>query len=190
MNELRRVGRWMRIHPKLTLSISIVLVGPLLGAALQDALFMDLVGGIEGIAILTPITLLLGLVALVSFLARRSVGNILRYSLVVGLALILSLVCFLETAHLINYWKVNAVESYVLRAASILDRIKAETHAYPEELPIDIIGEPPSLLSDYGTYTATKDAFCFEYIDEPAGWAGGEGFLKFDSSTRKWVEER
>ncbi len=180
----------MRIHPKLIVLISIVLIGILLGAALQDALFMDFVGGMEGIAILTPITLLLGLVALACFLAKRSVGNILKYSLVVGLALILSLVCFLETAHLISYWKVNAVESYVLRAASILDRIKARTGAYPEALPTDIIGEPPSLFRDYGTYTATKDTFCFEYINEPAGWAGGEGFLKFDSSTRKWVEDR
>jgi hypothetical protein len=60
-------------------------------------------------------------------------------------------VCFLETAHLIGYWKVNAVESYVLRAASILDRIKARTGAYPETLPTAIMGEPPSLFRDYDT---------------------------------------
>ncbi len=107
-----------------------------------------------------------------------------------GVASILSLVCLLGTASLISRWKVNAVEAYVSRAASILDRIKAETHAYPETLPTELIGEPPSLLSDYGTYTATKDTFCFEYINEPAGWAGGGGFLKFESSNRQWVEER
>jgi hypothetical protein len=151
---------------------------------------MDFVVAMEGIIILTPITLFLGLITLACFLAQRSVGNILKYSLVLGLALILSFGCLLETACLINNWKVNAVESYVFRASSVLDRIKAETHAYPEELPIDIIGEPPSLFRHYGTYTATNDTFCFEYIDEPAGWAGGEGFLKFDSSTRKWIEDR
>jgi hypothetical protein len=84
----------MRIHPKLIVSISIVLIGIPLGAVLQDALFMDFVVAMEGIIILTPITLLLGLIALVCFLAKRSVANILKYSLVVGLALILSLVCF------------------------------------------------------------------------------------------------
>jgi hypothetical protein len=180
----------MRIYPKIIVSISIVLIGIFLGAALQDALVMDCMAAMEGIIILTPITLLLGLIALVRFLVRRSVGKILRYSLVVGVTLILSLALLSETACLINNWKVNAVDSYVLRAAAILDRIKAKTGAYPEGLPVEIIGEPPSLLRDYGNYTATKDTFSFEYINEPAGWAGGEGFLKFDSSTRKWVEER
>jgi len=190
MNLLDQLNGGMRKHSLLALFISIVFVGILLGAALQNALFMDFLVVMQSLVILTPLTLLLGLIASVCFIARRSVGIYLKYSLVVSLALLLSLVSLFGTACLINRWKVDAVESYVLRAATILDRIKAETRAYPETLPINIIGEPPSLLRDYGDYTATKDTFCFEYIDEPAGWAGGEGLLKFDSSTRKWVVDQ
>jgi hypothetical protein len=190
MDVLAQFNRGRGKYSLSALSISTVLIGILLGVVLQNALFMDLVVVMESLAILTPLTLLLGLIASVCFLANRSVGIFLKYSLAGGLALILSLACLLGTACLINDWKVAAVQSYVLRAASILDRIKAETRAYPGTLPINIIGRPPSLLRDYGDYSATKDTFCFEYIDEPAGWAGGEGFLKFDSSTRKWVEDR
>jgi hypothetical protein len=94
------------------------------------------------------------------------------------------------TGDLIDRWKIDAVDAYVTRAVPILDKMKNNSGAYPATLPVAVFGEPPSLLRDYGTYTAAKDTFRFEYVDEPAGWAGGEGALKFESSTRRWVIDR
>jgi hypothetical protein len=121
---------------------------------------------------------------------RRPIGNLLRYLFLICFASALSLICFLGTGSLINRSKIDAVDHYVTHAAAILDQIKAREGAYPPTLPVRLIGEPPSLLRDYGSYTATRDTFCFEYTNEPAGWAGGEGLLKFDSTDRKWVNER
>ena len=55
---------------------------------------------------------------------------------------------------------------------------------------MSVLGEPPTLLRDYGSYTSDGKSFRFEYINEPTEWAGGEGFLQFDSSDREWKDER
>jgi hypothetical protein len=81
------------------------------------------------------------------------------------------------------------VEHYVSRAVPVLDGIKAKSGSYPKELPVGILGEPPALLRDFGSYTSDGKSFRFEYIDDPAEWAGGEGPIQFDSSTREWRDE-
>src|ERR1700677_3779810 len=122
MNALARFGRWLRGHPQSVLAISVVLTGIVLGASLQYALFMAFVIGVEGLAILIPFTLLLGAVALVFLLTGRPIGIPIRYTLLAGVASILSLGCLLETGSLINKWKIAAVGAYVSRAVPILDR--------------------------------------------------------------------
>jgi len=175
-------------YPKWFLSLAIVSFGLILGVSFQDELFMAYLLALTGLGIIIPLTLVIGLVALGFILARRRMGNLLSFSLVAGLSAIVSLFCFMKTGELINRWKVNDVDSYVARAVPVLDRIKHEQGAYPAKLPIDLLGEPPELLRYYGDYTATPTTFCFEYVDEPAGWAGGEGLIKFNSVGRKWTD--
>ena len=156
---------------------------------MQNDLFADYILWLEGRFILITITSLFGLVALGIFLWKRCIGKFLSYGLVIGCSSIVSDYVFIYTGSLINRWKVNAVESYVARAVPILDQIKRKDGAYPTNLPAGLLGEPPELLRNYGDYTATPSSFYFEYVDEPAGWAGGEGLIEFDSTNREWWVE-
>jgi hypothetical protein len=70
-----------------------------------------------------------------------------------------------------------------------LDQIKLRQGAYPTNLPTDLLGEPPELLQNDGYYSATSSSFRFEYVDEPAGWAGDEGAIEFDSVNREWKDD-
>jgi len=70
-----------------------------------------------------------------------------------------------------------------------LDQIKQKSGAYPAKLPTGILGEPPELLQYDGDYSATRSSFRFEYVDEPAEWAGGDGPLEFDNTNREWRYE-
>ncbi len=177
-------------YSKLILSLVIVSVGATLGVIFQYELFADYVDTLEGLAIFVPLSLVIGVIALTFLLAKRRIGKILSYSLVVSTSCVLSLVVFEMTGDLINKWKLDAVTSYVARAVPVLDRIKQKEGSYPSKLPLDLLGKPPELLREYGDYSATGSTFCFEYTDEPAGWAGGEGFIKFDSVGRKWMDDR
>jgi hypothetical protein len=160
------------------------------GVAFQYELFADFLFALEGLAIFVTLTLVIGLVALGFVLAKRRIGKILCYSLVVSCSCVASIVVFEMTGSLIDRWKVDAVISYVARAVPVLDQIKQKEGSYPSKLPVDILGEPPELLRDDGGYDSMGSTFNFEYVDEPAGWAGGEGALKFDSTTRKWINDR
>ncbi len=175
---------------KHVLSLVIVSVGVIQGVILQNDLFGDYLWTLEGLAIFVPLSLLIGLVALGFVLARRRIGKILSYSLVISCSCVASLVVFEMTGGLIDRWKVDAVENYVARAVPLLDQIKQKEGAYPPELPVDRLGEPPELLRNYGSYDANGSTFKFEYLNEPAEWAGGEGLIEFDSATRKWMDDR
>ncbi len=128
--------------------------------------------------------------AIVQRIRTHQLRTTIRFSGLIGLSSIFSLILILATVCLINKWKIEAAEGYVSRAVPVLDQLKVQTGIYPSRLPTELIGEPPSLLRNYGSYTATSSSFCFEYVNEPAGWAGGEGALKFESSTRRWVADR
>lgn len=176
-----------RKYPKSFLSLAIITFGMILGVSFQDELFSAYSLTLQGLAIIVPLTLIIGLIALGFVLARRRVGHVLSFSLVVGFSSIVSLFCFVTTGGLINRWRVDAVCTYVARAVPVLDRIKHEQGSYPSKLPVDLLGEPPELLRNYGDYTATPYTFRFEYVDELAGWAGGEGVIVFDSVGREWA---
>ena len=176
-------------YPKCVLSVAILLFGFVMGVVKRNDLFGDFLLYEGGLWILVFLTSLLGLVALGVFLWKRRIGKFFSYSLTIGCASIVSINVFMETGSWINRWKVDAVESYVARAAPILDQIKQKEGAYPTNLPVDILGEPPELLRDDGYYSATQSSFRFEYVDEPAGWAGGEGALEFDNVNREWKDD-
>jgi hypothetical protein len=175
-------------YPKCTLSAAILLTGLLMGVALQNELFSNYLLWLVGLLILIPLMSLLGLVTLGIFLWKRRIGKFLSYSLAISCSSIVSINIFMETGNWLNCWKVNDVENYVARAVAILDQIKQKEGTYPTNLPTNLLGEPPELLRDYGNYSATKSSFCFEYLDEPAGWAGDSPF-EFDSTNREWKNE-
>jgi hypothetical protein len=177
-------------HPKFVLSLVIVSIGAMLGVIFQYELFHDFLWTLAGLAIFVPLTVVIGLTALGFVLVKSLLGKILSYSLVVSCSCVVSLVVFEMTASLIDHWKVYAVINYVAHAVPVLDQIKQKEGSYPSKLPIDLLGKPPELLRNYGDYNATGSTFRFEYVDEPAGWAGGEGAIGFDSVTRKWMDER
>ena len=177
-------------YPKCFLSVGIVAFGVILGAIFQEELFSAFLLELTGLVIMVPLTLIVALIALGFVLARRPIANLLSFSLVVCLSSIASLFCFMKTGCLINNWKVDAVDSYVARAVPVLDRIKHEEGLYPSKLPVHLLGEPPELLRNYGSYDANGSTFKFEYLNEPAEWAGGEGLIEFDSATRKWMDDR
>jgi hypothetical protein len=176
-------------YPKCVLSAAILLAGLVMGVVKRNDLFGDYLLWLGGSWILIRLTLLLGLVALGVFLWKGRIGKFLSYSLAIGCSSIVSIQIFSETGIWINRWKVDAVESYVARAVPVLDRIKQKEGAYPAKLPTDILGEPPELLRDDGYYLATPSSFRFEYVDEPAGWAGGEGALQFDNVYHEWRDD-
>lgn len=175
-------------YPKCLLSAAIVLAGLVMGVLFEDDLFADFLLGLKCFFILISLTLLLGLVALGFFLWKRRIGKFLSYGLVIGCSSIVSVAAFWETGGWLNCWKVDAVESYVARAVPVLDQIKQKEGAYPTNLPIERLGEPPELLRDYGDYSATRFSFRFEYVDEPAWWAGSYA-LEFDNVNREWRDD-
>jgi hypothetical protein len=173
-------------YPKCLLSAAIIMVGLVMGVARQDDLFADFLFWMGGNFFSVAFTVVIGLVAVVVFVWKRRIGKFLSYSLVIGCSTFVSVNVFMETGGWINRWKIDAVESYVARAVPILDQIKQKEGAYPTNLPTDVLGEPPELLRDDGCYSATPSSFRFEYVDEPAGWAGDGGALEFDSASREW----
>jgi hypothetical protein len=177
-------------YPKCLVSAAIILLGLVMGIVKRNDLFADFLLWIGFLYILIPLTALLGLVALGVLLWKRRIGTFLSYSLVIGCSSIVSVQIFSETGVWINRWKVDSVESYVARAVPVLDQIKQKEGDYPTNLPTDLLGEPPELLRDDGYYSATPSSFCFEYVDEPAGWAGGDGALEFDNTNREWTYDR
>lgn len=176
-------------YPKCILSAAIVLLGLVMGVVKQNDLFADFLLYVGLIFFSSAFTIVFGLIALGIFLWKRRVGKFLSYSLTIGCSSIISVKLFMETGAWLNRCKVDAVESYVARAVPILDQIKQQRGAYPTNLPVDLLGEPPELLRDDGYYSATSSSFQFEYVDEPAGWAGGEGALEFDNINRVWRED-
>jgi hypothetical protein len=175
-------------YPKSSLLVAITTFGVFLGVIFQEDLFSAFLFVLMGLGVMVPLTLIIGLVAFGFLLARRQIGKLLSFSLVVGFSSIFSLFCFMQTGSLLNKWKVDAVWTYVARAVPVLDRIKQEKGSYPSKLPVDLLGEEPELLRYYGDYTATPSTFRFEYVDEPAEWAGGEGLIEFDNVGRKWTD--
>jgi len=171
------------------LSAAIVLAGLFMGLIMKDDLFGNSFLWLGGLWILVPLTLLLGLIALGVFLWKRRIGKFLSYGLAIGCSSIVAVQIFFETGVWLNRWRVDAVESYVARAVPILDQIKQKEGAYPTNLPTALLGEPPELLRDYGDYSADRSSFRFEYIDEPAEWAGGEGMIEFDNTNLEWKDE-
>lgn len=176
-------------YPKCLLSSAIILAGLVMGVVKRNDLFADFLLWGWWLMILIPLTLLLGLVTLGVFLWKRRIGKFLSYGLVIGCSSIVSVQIFSEIGIWINRWKVNAVETYVARAVPVLDQIKQKEGTYPTNLPTEILGEPPELLRDDGYYSATQSSFRFEYVDEPAGWAGDEGALEFDNVYREWRDD-
>jgi hypothetical protein len=176
-------------YPKCLLSAFILLAGLAMGIINENDLFLNYFIWRGGLWILVRLTLLVGAAAIIVFIWKRKIGKFLSYGLVISLSSIVSIHIFFETGVWTNQWKVDAVESYVARATPVLDEIKQKEGAYPTNLPTRLLGYPPQLLRDYGDYSATPTSFRFEYVDEPAEWAGGEGLIEFDNTNREWRDE-
>ena len=114
----------------------------------------------------------------------------LRLVVWIGLAAILAIIVLVEVNRQLDAWQNDAVRNYVARAVPVLDGIKKQSGSYPLTLPVSVLGDAPSLLKKYGEYESDGTQFRFEYVDEPTGWAGGEGALEFLSSDRQWKYDR
>ena len=172
------------------LALVMLISGVLAGFVFQNNLGFILSTIVDILVILLPLVTFAVLLSVSRVVSQRCMRQMVSYSAKMGSFFILSLFLVIAVAWLMDRWKVDAVETYVLHAVPVLEQIKAQSGKYPSQLPTKLIGKPPFLLRYYGSYTATSDSFCFEYINEPAGWAGGEGALKFESFTRRWVAER
>jgi hypothetical protein len=169
--------------------IIILALGALMGILCQDELFRNFCLSLEALAFLIPFLLVVALIALIQRMIGGKIGGWLSWLALIGASSALSILIFLGVGGGINAWKVSALKNYVAHAVPVLDKIKAQKGSYPSTLPSSL-GEPPSLLRDYGEYSSDGQEFRFEYVDEPAGWAGGEGALQFNSSDRKWINDR
>ena len=177
-------------RPEFALGIIIVLVGGLMGICMQAELFRNFIYAATALFYLTPFVLLIGLIVLVKRLMKRVIGRVLTVIAVLSCSVFAAIIVFYFAQRGIDDWKNTAVRSYVSRAAPILDSIKKRDGAYPSKLPLSELGEPPSLLRDFGEYSSDGYQYYFEYVDDPAGWAGGEGALRFNSSDGKWMNDR
>ena len=175
---------------RLWLTAVILLAGVIAGVLRQDELFANFMLTLTALTFAIPYVIVVTLIAIVVRLMKLKIGNVLGFAVVAGYAFIGSIFLFVLVGREINCWKVASTESYVARAVPVLDKIKARDGAYPATLPVLVLGEPPELLRSDGDYSSNGTEFRFEYVDEPAGWAGGEGLLEFDSSNRKWINER
>ena len=176
-------------YPRSILATLIILTGLLLGLLLQDDLFYHRVISVCALMILIPLLVLLFGGVLANRMLKRKVGKVLRYAITIVGSSILAVVVFGVTSDSLDAWKNKAVAAYVGCAVPILDDYKASHGTYPTTLPISMLGEPPELLRKYGSYSSDGSEYRFEYIDEPAGWAGGAGMSEFTSTQRKWADE-
>ena len=176
--------------PKIILATLIVLIGLLLGLLLQDGLFLNRVVSMQVLMILTPLLALLIVGVVIRRTFWRKVGDWLSYAITIVGSSVLAAIAFRVTNDSMDVWKNKAVVAYVARAVPILDEIKDQKGAYPTTIPIATLGEPPELLRKYGSYSSDGNGYRFEYIDEPDGWAGGIGFLEFNSTERRWINDR
>jgi hypothetical protein len=175
---------------KFSLTIIILLLGAVMGVLFQETLFFNFLlaqGGLEYFVI--PYFFFLSAYTLIKRFFGKKVGSSFGLGALVGCACAASIFLFLGVGLGIIVWKNSATRSYVDRAVPVLDEIKAQKGAYPLTLPVSLLGEPPSLLRNFGEYSSDGNEFRFEYVDNPAGWAGGSDDYEFDSSTRHWTNK-
>jgi hypothetical protein len=174
----------------LAVPVAIIFLGALLGVVLQDNLVDHYVESLALLACLIPVLFVLAVIAVVRRFMKRKAGRLLVVLIAICGSSIFSIFIFDWVNDRMDARRNDAVVSYVAHAAPVLDKIKKQTGSYPLVLPVSLLGQPPDLLLRYGDYSSDGKAFRFEYIDEPAGWAGGEGFLEFQSNDRQWKDER
>jgi len=164
----------------------IVSLGGLMGLVLQDNLFAHHLFALAGLILLIPFALLLAAIAIVFLLLKRKINKWLSLSFAITCALALAIVFFLVVNGRLDAWKNENVRKYVAHAVPLLDEIKIRTGSYPETLPVSSFGEPPELFRRWGSYSGYENIFIFDYMDEPAGWAGGGAGWEFHSYDREW----
>jgi hypothetical protein len=174
----------------LAVPVVIILLGTLLGVLVQDDLFAHYIDSLAVLACLIPILFVLAVIAVVKRFMKRKAGRLLVVLIAICGSSIFSIFIFDWVNGRMDILKNDAVVSYVAQAVPILDKIKNQTGSYPSTLPVSLLGQPPDLLLHFGDYSSDGKEFRFEYVDEPAGWAGGEGLLEFESTDRKWKDER
>ena len=180
----------MKIPGLCITALIILAAGAIAGWACSNELFRNDLMALAAFGLAIPYVFAVTLVALMLYLKQRKL--IWQWSLpvVVGYAALGSIFLFDFVGGAINRWEVASTENYVDRAVPVLDQMHALAGSYPKELPVSKLGEPPYLLKQYGGYSSNGSSYQFKYIDEPAGWAGGEGMLMFTDSDRRWQEER
>ena len=178
-------------HSKFCLGLIILILGASMGVFFRDHLYRNFTIMIDGLTyFIFPYFLLMVMFALFRWISGRNVGTGFRIAAVIGGACAFSLVLSMIVGARINAWRMAEVRSYVARAAPVLEEIKAREGAYPSTLPVSSLGEPPLLLRSFGDYSSDGSGYRFEYLDEPAGWAGGRNdFYTFDSLTRQWTND-
>jgi hypothetical protein len=157
---------------------------------MQGDFFRDYLFSIACLIVLVPLLLGLCVMGLVRRCTGRRVWEWLKAAIGLGCAAILLILFIYGSECLEDRWENNAVRDYVARATPVLDKIKSQTGSYPSSLPVLALGEPPDLLKMYGGYSSDGQHFRFEYVDDPAGWAGADGALIFESSDRRWKYDR
>ncbi len=192
MNAFRpSLPRFFAANNWLWLSSAVILtLGAFMGILCNTELFSNFLNALAGLALLVPLLFVLAAIAAVQWFKRRRVGRWLGSTIVIASVSIASIFIFVAVNSFVERRKNDAVYRYVARAVPILDGIKSQTGYFPSTLPVSLIGEPPEFLKNHGGYKSNGNEFLFEYLDEPAGWAGGPGLQEFESSDRKWKYDR
>lgn len=177
----------LNAHSKFSLILIILWLGALMGGLFQESLFQNFLLAVDGLAFVSAFLFLVAVFALAKWLRGQKIDIGLRLAALIGFAVAASILLFLGVGRGINAWEIASVHSYVAHAVPILDELKARGGAYPSTLPVSSLGAPPTLLRRFGEYTSNGTEFRFEYVNDPAGWAGGRDDYAFDSSTRQWT---
>lgn len=185
------LARFFAANKWLLLSSAVILAFAVFAGILcQSELFSNYLSVLTGFAILVPLLFGLALIAAVRWFTGRKIWRWLGSAVVIVSVSTASLFIFEEVQSFVHRRKDGAVYRYVASAVPILDKIKSQTGHFPSTLPVSLLGEPPELLKNFGSYWSDGNEFRFEYIDEPAGWAGGPGAEEFESSDRRWKYDR
>ena len=72
-------------------------------------------------------------------------------------------------------YQVSAVKKYVLKAVPILGDIRKRDGKFPDQLPVDVLGKPPKLITSDRGYSSDGSSYTFRYQDRffdsrQSGW--------------------
>jgi hypothetical protein len=163
---------------------AIVSCGLLSGVLVQHELLFRHWYGFMLSALFALLLILNGVIASIKRFGGQKPGAVIQWSAVFLGSSMVATFLFGELSWDINQWEDGAVRSYVARAVPVLDQIKSRDGAYPNALPVALLGEPPEFFKKHARYDSDGATFRFVYFNEPIGFMQDDEYLT--STKRNW----